>query len=101
MAVVDRDELPVEVLRGLERFEQLPTIDQVTRLRSRMHVAAAEDPSRGLVFAEQEATALLRRRFTRVRENLLAKRAWEDELSSFDQRPPAIAGMTMTSLPSG
>lgn len=66
-----------------------------------MHVAAAEDAPRGLILAEQEAATLLRGRLTRVHEDLLAKPARQDELSSFDQRPPAIAGMTMTSLPSG
>jgi len=37
----------------------------------------------------------------RLRDDLIAQFAWKDKASPVDQRPPAIAGMTMMSLPSG
>src|SRR5437660_1750171 len=66
-----------------------------------MHVPPANESIHHLAIAEEQAAAFARRRFARVRHDLVAQPAWKDDARTLDQRPPAIAGMTMTSLPSG
>ena len=99
--MVDRDELTIEIARLPERVEHLCLVDDVARLGRGMHVATAQHAAHDLVLTEQESAAFLRRGLARIRNDLIAQVAWQDETHAFDQRPPAIAGMTMTSLPSG
>jgi len=101
MAVVDRHELAIEITRLAERVEDLRLVDDITRLGCRVHVAAAEDTTDDLVLAEEEAAAFLRRGRAGMGDDLIAQLACDDETGAVDQRPPAIAGITMTSLPSG
>ena len=66
-----------------------------------MDVPAANEPVRHLAVTEEQTAALARRGLARVGHDLVSETSRQDESSTFDQRPPAIAGMTMTSLPSG
>jgi len=101
MAVVDRDELTIEITRLPERVEHLCLVDDVARLGRGMHVATAQHAAHHVFVTKQEPAALLGRGLARVRDDLIAQFAWKDKARPVDQRPPAIAGMTMTSLPSG
>src|SRR5256714_11653635 len=66
-----------------------------------MHVPSANESIHHFAIAEEQTAALARRRLACVRDDLVPQPAWEDDARALDQRPPAIAGMTMTSLPSG
>jgi len=65
-----------------------------------MHVRAADHARDGAVAPGKEAACFARRFFTDVRDDLIARRLSEPQRLG-DAAPPAIAGMTMTSLPSG
>src|SRR3989442_3036823 len=99
--VVDRDEIAIEVTRLAERLEHLFLVDDIASLRRGMHVAATQDFEGDLVLAKQKSAALLRCGLARVREDLVSQLSREDEPHAVHQLPPAIAGITMTSLPSG
>src|SRR2546423_1305280 len=101
MAVIDADEVPIGVVCADDRVAQLRRIYLVARLGRRVDVAPANEATRHFTVAEEQPAALAWRRVARVSDDLLAKAAREDEPSTSAQRPPAIAGMTMTSLPSG
>ena len=66
-----------------------------------MNIPTAHESIHDLAIAEEKPAAFAGLRLARVGDNLLAERARQDEARTLDQRPPAIAGMTMTSLPSG
>ena len=66
-----------------------------------MHVLAAQDAPHHLVFTQKQPATLLRRRRSRVRHDLVAQLAREHHAVALAQPPPAMAGITMTSLPSG
>jgi hypothetical protein len=66
-----------------------------------VHVPTANEPIDDLAVAEKQAATLAWRRFAGVRDDLVPQPARKDDPRALDQRPPAIAGMTMTSLPSG
>ncbi len=66
-----------------------------------MDIPTAHESIHDLAIAEEQPAALPWLRLAGVRDDLLAERARQDEPLAIDQRPPAIAGMTMTSLPSG
>ena len=66
-----------------------------------MHIAAAEHATDGLVRSEQEPAAFLRGGLAGMGEDLLAEPPGQGDARAIDQRPPAIAGITMISLPSG
>src|SRR3982074_667656 len=99
MAVVDGDELLAVRLHVAERAELLARIDRVARHRCRMRVRAPDGARRACVASGEEPARFLRRIGRGVGDDLVPQRRWQREL--LDQRPPAIAGMTMTSLPSG
>jgi hypothetical protein len=101
MAVIDADQEAIGVVVAGYRLTQLRRIYLVARLGRRMDVPAANEPIRHLAIAEQEPATLARRGLASVGHDLVLERPWEDQPSAVDQRPPAIAGMTMTSLPSG
>ena len=64
-----------------------------------MRIRALDDPGRVGTVSGEEAAGLTRRVGAGVRDDVVADRAGQAE--PLAQRPPAIAGMTMTSLPSG
>src|SRR6266850_4665820 len=100
MAVVDPEEL---FPRGLDRakcLELLARVDHVPRRRRRMHIRAADHTRDAAVAPGEQAAGLARRFFAGVRDDLLALR-WSESQRVGYRAPPAIAGMTMTSLPSG
>jgi len=66
-----------------------------------MNVPSAHETAHDLAIAEEQATALARRGLARMRHDLVPQPARKDDARAVDQPPPAIAGMTMTSLPSG
>ena len=65
-----------------------------------MYVLAADHASDRAVAPCEESTDLTRRFLAGVRGDLVLQRLSEAERVGY-QAPPAIAGMTMTSLPSG
>ena len=65
-----------------------------------MHVRAADDPGDPAVTSGEKSAGLARSFLARVRDDLLAERGSEAYGVGY-ATPPAIAGMTMTSLPSG
>ena len=99
MAVVDRDQVLAVRLHLTERPELLAGIDGVARDRRGVDIRAADESCRRGVASGEEAARLLRRLRASVGHDVVPKRRRERE--PFDQRPPAIAGMTMTSAPSG
>ncbi len=101
MAVIDGDEVAIGVVRGRDRLTQLRRIYLVARLGCRVNIPPAHEPIHHLTIAEQQPAALARCGFARVGHDLLAELPRKDETSTSAQRPPAIAGMTITSLPSG
>src|SRR2546423_167874 len=101
MAVIDADEVPIGVVCGDDRVAQLRRIHLVARLGCGVDVAPANEATRHFTVAEEQPATLAWRGVARVSNDLLAKAAREDEPGTSAQRPPAIAGMTMTSLPSG
>jgi hypothetical protein len=98
--VVDTDENPVGIL-GEEERTKLGRIDLISRFGRRMDVPSAHESIDQLAIAEEQTAAFARRGLARVRDDLLPERARQDETRTSAQQPPAIAGMTMTSLPSG
>ena len=101
MAVVDADQKTVRVVCADDRLAQLRRIYFVARLGRRVDVPPANEPIYDLTVAEEQPAALARRGLACVGDDLVLKPARQNEPSPVDQRPPAIAGMTMTSLPSG
>src|SRR2546423_11792159 len=101
MAVIDADQVAIGVVSGCDRLAQLRRIYLVARLGCRVNVPPAHEPIHHVTIAEQQPAALARCRLARVRHDLLPDLPRKDEPSTSAQRPPAIAGMTMTSLPSG
>jgi hypothetical protein len=66
-----------------------------------MDVSSAHNPVHDIAIAKKQTATFLWRGLTRVGDDLVLKLPRQQEPSTVDQRPPAIAGMTMTSLPSG
>jgi hypothetical protein len=66
-----------------------------------MDVPTAHESIGDFTIPEEQPAALARRLVARVGDDLVLKPARQDEPGALDQSPPAIAGMTMTSLPSG
>jgi hypothetical protein len=65
-----------------------------------MHVRAADNARDRAVAPCDKSTCLTRRFLAGVRDDLVLKRLPEAKRFGY-RAPPAIAGMTMTSLPSG
>ena len=102
MAVIDGHELTVEVVGRAVRLEQLAWIEEIAHLGRLGDIAAAHDAARRFVVAQDEPAAFVRDLVARVRDELVTQRRREDEPASRSYAaPPAIAGMTMTSHPSG
>jgi hypothetical protein len=102
MAVVDREQLLPGRVYGSERRELLARIDAVADRRLLGHVRAADHAGRSPAARRHEAAALEPVRFGRMRDDLVADGAREDDLRALLYRdPPAIAGMTMTSASEG
>jgi len=101
MAVVDTHERTIGIVGLKERGTKLRRIDLISGFGCRMHVASAHQPIHDLAIAEKETATFARCRLPRVHDDLVPQRARKDDARALDQRPPAIAGMTMTSLPSG
>ena len=100
MAVIDRDEVLAPILHLTERADQIFRVRPVPRGRRLVDVPAADGASRNAGLPREETAGLVRCGLTRVRDDAIAQVAREREgLAGY--RPPAIAGMTMTSLPSG
>src|SRR5687768_9582308 len=74
--------------------------DDVASGRRRMHVRAADEPRDAAAATRKESTGFSRRFLACVRDQLIAQRGPEPQRVGYAE-PPAIAGMTMTSLPSG
>src|SRR4029079_2572574 len=109
VAVLARDELLAVLVHVLERAQLLARVDQIARRRLRMRVRARNDPRGHATTARDQAAGLIRRRSARVLHDRVAQLPREHErvrcvrtsLRLCAYAPPAIAGMTMTSLPSG
>ena len=101
MAVIDPDQVAVGVVGPEDGISQLRRIDLVARLGRGVDVPPANDAIDDFAVPEQQATAFARGRLARVGDDLIAQAPREDDPGPLAQRPPAIAGMTMTSLPSG
>src|SRR2546428_1028080 len=101
MTVIDADEVAIGVVGAGDRLAQLRRIDLVARLGRGVDVPPANDPIHHLTIAEEQPPALARRGLARVGNDLLTKSPPENAPSTAAPRPPAIARMTMTSLPSG
>jgi hypothetical protein len=99
--VVDADEETIGVVATGQRFAELRRIYLVARLGSWMDVSSAHQPINNIAIAEEQTAAFLRRGLARMADDLVPQLPGQDEPGTVDQRPPAIAGMTMTSLPSG
>ena len=101
MAVIDAHEKPIGVVVAGDGLAQLRGIDLISRFGCRMDVASAHQAIDHLAIAEEQPAALARLGLPRVSDDFVPQLARQDEPIAFDQRPPAMAGMTMTSLPSG
>jgi len=101
MAVVDAHERSFGVVVAGDGLAQLRRIDLISRFGCGMHVPSANQPIHHLTVAEEQTAAFAWRRRARVRHDLIPQTPREDDAGALDQQPPAIAGMTMTSLPSG
>src|SRR5437588_3855666 len=99
MAVIDRDKVLATSVHVAERAELLARIDQVARGRRLVRIRAADRARRRTVPSGDEPACFVRRGLARVRDDLVTDRAWQREGVGY--APPAIAGMTMTSAPSG
>ena len=100
MAVIDPDQLLPRRVDRAERPQLLARIDDITGGRRRVNVRAADD-TRNPALAPRKETAGLARRFSaNMRDDLIAQRGSKPQRVGY-ATPPAIAGMTMTSLPSG
>src|SRR5439155_24820765 len=84
-----------------DSLPELRRIDLVPRLRHGVDGPSAHETIDHLAVAEEQAATLTWRALARVRHDLIPQRARQDDARTIDQRPPAIAGMTITSLPSG
>jgi hypothetical protein len=100
MAVVDRNKLLTRRVDRAEGLQLFAWIDLVARGRRRMHVLAADDARDPAIAPGEQATGFARRFLAGVRDDLIAYRRSEPQRVGY-LAPPAIAGMTMTSLPSG
>ena len=65
-----------------------------------MRVRAADHAGDDAIPARQQTAGLTRRFLTRVRDDVVLQRLPQAQRVGY-AAPPAIAGMTMTSLPSG
>lgn len=65
-----------------------------------MHVRTADEPRDPTTATRKEPAGLAGSFLARVRDDLIAVRRAEPQRVGY-AKPPAIAGMTMTSLPSG
>jgi hypothetical protein len=101
MAVVNPDKETIGVVTAGERLAKLRGVYLVARFRCRMDVPSAHDPVRHLAITEKEAATLAWRGLACVSDDLVPQFCRQEQSGAFDQSPPAIAGMTMTSLPSG
>ena len=101
MAVIDADEKAIGVVCADDSLAQLCRIYLVACLGGRVDVPPANEPIYDIAIAKKQTATFLGRGLTRVGDDLVLKRPRQQEPSTVDQRPPAIAGMTMTSLPSG
>src|SRR5581483_7245848 len=99
-AGVARDEVLAARVDIAEGAELIARIDAVPRRRRLVRVRAADDPRRSPMHPGDETARLVRRRLARVGDDLVTERRGERETLA-RYVPPAIAGMTMTSLPSG
>lgn len=100
VAVIDRDQLLAVLVHRAEGAQLLSWIDAIAGHRRGVDIRAWDDTARKARDPGEEPAGLVRRGFARVRDDLIAQLASERE----DPRryaPPAIAGMTMTSAPSG
>lgn len=100
MAVIDPEQLLARGVDRSERLQLLAWVDDITRGRVRMRVRAPDQPRDPTVAPGEETARLARRFLARVRDELIAYRLAEAQQVGY-LAPPAIAGMTMTSLPSG
>ena len=100
MAVIDPDQLLVRRLDRAERLQLFVRVDDVPGGRRRMDVRTTDDPRDPAAATSQESAGLTGSFVARVRDELIAQRGPEPQRVGY-AAPPAIAGMTMTSLPSG
>ena len=101
MAVIDADEEAVGVVVAGDRLAQLRRVDLISRFGCRVNVSSAHQSSHHFAIAEEQTTTFAGRGLACVRDDLVPDLSRQDEPHTSAQRPPAIAGMTMTSLPSG
>src|SRR6267378_755287 len=66
-----------------------------------MDIPTAHESIHDLAITEEQPAALALLRLARMGHDFISERSWQDDPRPLRHRPPAIAGMTMTSLPSG
>lgn len=102
MAVVDGDELLATLVHGAEGRELFAGVDEVAGRGCGVCVRAADDPADDARGSREQAACFTRGRRSRVRDDLVAELPREGEDATLARyAPPAIAGMTITSEPSG
>src|SRR5438045_2944833 len=99
VTVIDRDELLALGIHLAERAQLLAWVDPVARRRRVVGVRAAHRARRDAVLSGDEAARLVGSDLAGVGHDRVAYRLWERERVGY--APPAIAGITMTSAPSG
>ena len=100
MAVIDADELFTRCLDRAERLQLFARVDDIPGSRRRMYVRAADESRDAAAATSKEPAGLTGCFLARVRDELITQRGPEPQRVGYAE-PPAIAGMTMTSLPSG
>src|SRR4030088_1016871 len=100
MAVIDPDQVLTRRVDRAERLQLLAWVDDVTRGGRRMDVRAPDHARYTALVPGKETAGLARRFSARMRDDLIAGRLSDPQRVDYAE-PPAIAGITMTSLPSG
>src|SRR4029077_2126960 len=98
VAVIDREELLTFRVHVAERAQLLAWVDRVPRDRRWMGIRTPDDARRAPALSGDEPAGLLRCLGAGVGDDRVAQRRGERQPVG---QPPAIAGMTMTSPPSG
>ena len=100
MAVIDAEQLLTRRVHRTECRKLFARVDDIAGRGLRMHVHAADHAGDRAVAPSEESADLARRFLAGMCGDVVPERLTEAERVGY-RAPPAIAGMTMTSLPSG